>query len=242
MKKLIIVFVLLLSALSCFSQIEFSTCLFDASRNRVIPLAVYQPHKVNSKTKVIIFSHGYDGNKNNKSNQTYAYLTRFLSQKGFYVISIQHESPTDPMLAMSGNFMETRMPNWERGVENIRFTINEFKKLKPEMKWNDLSIIGHSNGGDMAMLFAAKYPEIAHKVISLDHRRMIMPRCSTPEIYTLRGSDYEADEKVIPTFEEQQKYHITVIKLDGITHGDMDHKGTKEQHEQMLRHLYDFLK
>ena len=34
MKKLIIVFVLLLSALSCFSQIEFSTCLFDASRNR----------------------------------------------------------------------------------------------------------------------------------------------------------------------------------------------------------------
>ena len=57
MKKLIIVFVLLLSALSCFSQIEFSTCLFDASRNRVIPLAVYQPHKVNSKTKVIIFSH-----------------------------------------------------------------------------------------------------------------------------------------------------------------------------------------
>lgn len=53
MKKLIIVFVLLLSALSCFSQIEFSTCLFDASRNRVIPLAVYQPHKVNSKTKVI---------------------------------------------------------------------------------------------------------------------------------------------------------------------------------------------
>lgn len=97
MKKLIIVFVLLLSALSCFSQIEFSTCLFDASRNRVIPLAVYQPHKVNSKTKVIIFSHGHDGNKNNKSNQTYAYLTRFLSQKGFYVISIQHELADDPL-------------------------------------------------------------------------------------------------------------------------------------------------
>lgn len=92
---------------------------FDTSRNRVIPLAVYQPHKVNLKTKVIIFSHGYDGNKNNKSNQTYAYLTRFLSQKGFYVISIQHELVDDPLLAMEGNFMETRMPNWERGVANI---------------------------------------------------------------------------------------------------------------------------
>ena len=121
MKKLIIVFVLLLLALSCFSQTEFTTCLFDTSRNRVIPLAVYQPHKVNLKTKVIIFSHGYDGNKNSKSNQTYAYLTRFLSQKGFYVISIQHELADDPLLAMEGSLMETRMPNWGKGSGKYSF-------------------------------------------------------------------------------------------------------------------------
>ena len=136
MKKLIIVFVLLLSTFSCFSQTEFATCLFDGARNRVIPIAVYQPHKVNSKTKVVIFNHGYDGNKNSKSNQTYAYLTRFLSQKGFYVISIQHELPNDPLLAMEGDFMQTRMPNWERGVANIYFTIQEFKKLKPQLDWD----------------------------------------------------------------------------------------------------------
>lgn len=231
----------LFCSLGLFAQTEYTVNLYDSQRERVIPIAVYEPKHVTKDTPVILFNHGY-GQNDPVSYKMYSCLTMPLAMKGYYVISIQHESPTDPMLAMSGNFMETRMPNWERGVENIRFTINEFKKLKPEMKWNDLSIIGHSNGGDMAMLFAAKYPEIAHKVISLDHRRMIMPRCSTPEIYTLRGSDYEADEKVIPTFEEQQKYHITVIKLDGITHGDMDHKGTKEQHEQMLRHLYDFLK
>lgn len=231
----------LFCSLGLFAQTEYTVNLYDSQRERVIPIAVYEPKHVTKDTPVILFNHGY-GQNDPDSYKMYSCLTMPLAMKGYYVISIQHESPTDPMLAMSGNFMETRMPNWERGVENIRFTINEFKKLKPEMKWNDLSIIGHSNGGDMAMLFAAKYPEIAHKVISLDHRRMIMPRCSTPEIYTLRGSDYEADEKVIPTFEEQQKYHITVIKLDGITHGDMDHKGTKEQHEQMLRHLYDFLK
>lgn len=151
MKKLIIVFVLLLSTFSCFSQTEFATCLFDGARNRVIPIAVYQPHKVNSKTKVVIFNHGYDGNKNSKSNQTYAYLTRFLSQKGFYVISIQHELPNDPLLAMEGDFMQTRMPNWERGVANIYFTIQEFKKLKPQLDWDKLILIGHSNGGDMTM-------------------------------------------------------------------------------------------
>lgn len=165
-----------------------------------------------------------------------------LAMKGYYVISIQHELPNDLPLAMKGDFMETRMPNWERGVDNIVFIISEFKKLKPELNWDNLSIIGHSNGGDMAMLFATKYPAMAQRVISLDHRRMLMPRCNSPKIYTLRGSDYEADDNVIPTKEEQQKHEITVVKLNGIKHGDMDNKGTRVQHETMLQYIYDFLK
>ena len=67
MKKLTIIFILLLSTFSCFSQTEFTTCLFDGARSRVIPITVYQSQKVNSKTKVVIFNHGYDGNKNRKS-------------------------------------------------------------------------------------------------------------------------------------------------------------------------------
>lgn len=121
MKKLLILLGLLLPTFSCFSQTEFTTCLFDAARNRVIPIAVYQPSQVNSKTKVIVFSHGYDANKNDKSNQSYSYLTGFLAEKGFYVISVQHELPDDPLWAMEGDFMQTRMPNWERGVANIFF-------------------------------------------------------------------------------------------------------------------------
>lgn len=143
---------------------------------------------------------------------------------------------------MSGNFMETRMPNWERGVENILFTIKEFKKLKPKLSWDNITVMGHSNGGDMAMLFATKHPMMAQKIISLDHRRMIMPRCSSPKVYTLRGSDYGADENVIPTVEEQQKYHISVIQLNDIKHGDMDNKGKREQHDTILYYLYKFLK
>lgn len=110
----------------------FATCLYDSARNRPIPVAVYQPARSTENAKVIIFNHGYDGNKNSQSNKTYSCLTRPLSRKGYYVISIQHELPNDPLLAMEGDFMKTRMPNWERGVENILFTINEFKKLKPE--------------------------------------------------------------------------------------------------------------
>ena len=88
----------------------------------------------------------------------------------------------DPLLAMEGNFMETRMPNWERGVANILFTIQEFKKLKPQLNWNDFILIGHSNGGDMTMLFATRYPQLINKAISMDHRRMIMPRTRNPRL------------------------------------------------------------
>lgn len=233
---------LIIAAVQGFSQAEFTTCLFDNSRNRVIPIAVYQPQKETSKTKVIIFSHGYDENKNSKSNQTYSYLTRFLSQKGFYVISVQHELSDDPLLAMDGNFMQTRMPNWERGVGNILFTIQEFKKLKPQLNWSELILIGHSNGGDMTMLFAAKYPQLINKAISMDHRRMVMPRIRKPQLYTLRGSDYDADAGVLPTKQEQEEFRMRVVKLNGVTHSNMGENGTKEQHNLINQYIYTFVK
>lgn len=242
MKKLLILLGLLLPIFSCFSQTEFTTCLFDAVRNRVIPIAVYQPAQVNSKTKVIVFSHGYDANKNDKSNQSYSYLTRFLAEKGFYVISVQHELPDDPLLAMEGDFMQTRMPNWERGVANIFFTIQEFKKLKPQLDWNNLILIGHSNGGDMTMLFATQYPQLIKKAISMDHRRMIMPRTQNPRLFTLRGCDYDADAGVLPTEQEQKQFRIKVVKLEDITHSNMGERGTEEQHNFINRCVYESVK
>lgn len=232
---------ILFSIADCFAQTEFTTCLFDSIRNRPIPIAVYQPKKITKQTKVVIFNHGYDGNIVSNSNRTYYYLTRYLSEKGYYVISIQHELPNDPLLAMEGDYMQTRMPNWERGVENILFTIHEFRKLKPELDWKHLAVIGHSNGGDMTMLLAQKHPELMAKSISLDHRRMIIPRVSNPQIYTLRGCNYEADSSVIPTVEEQKKYNIIVRELNDVTHTDMGHRGNKKQHDLINEYLYYFL-
>lgn len=122
------------------------------------------------------------------------------------------------------------------------FTIGEFKKIRPDLDWKSLALIGHSNGGDMVMLFATEYPGLIWKAISLDHRRMTMPKTDKPQICTLRGCDYDADKNVIPTPEEQLRYHIPVIRLEEIRHGDMDNKGSKEQHNIILSHLYRFLK
>ena len=241
MKKGFTILLLLLSLAEVYAQTEFTTSLFDSRRNRIVPVAVYRPKKESARTGVIIFNHGYDGNKNDKSNQSYSYLTRFLAEKGYYVISIQHELSDDPLLAMEGNFMETRMPNWKRGEENILFTIREFKKLKLILQWEKLCVIGHSNGGDITMLTATNHPELIMKAISMDHRRMIIPRTQKPRIYTLRGCDYDADPGVLPTSEEQQKFRIEVLRLDGVTHSNMGENGSAEQHDLTNRHIYMFL-
>lgn len=229
-------------ATSVFAQQEFTTCLYDAVRERRIPVAVYHPKKETPHTRVILFSHGYDGNKHPHSNRTYAYLCRFLSEKGFYVISIQHELPGDPLLAMEGDFIKTRMPNWKRGEENILFTMREFKKLKPRLRWDKLILIGHSNGGDMTMLTAKDHPETIDKAISLDHRRMPMPRSGKPRLYTLRGYDYEADQGVLPDKKEQENYNITVLRTADITHSQMGEQGSDEQHRSINRIIYNWVK
>lgn len=102
--------------------------LFDEARKRSIPVALYFPKtdKPVSKQKLIIFSHGYGGNKGG-DNVAYSYLTEKLASKGYCVASIQHELTTDEPIAATGDFKITRRPNWERGVQNILYVLKEFK-------------------------------------------------------------------------------------------------------------------
>lgn len=60
------------------------------------------------------------------------------------------------------------------------------------------------------------------KIISLDNRRMELPRTKQPRIYSLRSSDQPADEGVLPTIEEQEKFGIKIIKLPNTIHNDMN--------------------
>lgn len=215
--------------------------IFDKSRNRKIPVALYCPKtdkKINNQ-QVVIFSHGYGENKGG-DNKIYSYLTENLASKGYFVISIQHELPTDDLLAMEGDFKVTRKPNWERGTENILYVINEFKKSNPELDFKHLTLIGHSNGGDMTALFATKYPKLVYKAITMDNRRMPLPRVSEPKIYTLRSSNYLADEGVLPTEQEQKKYGIKV-QLTPVTHSDMDNDATIEQRKLLNTYIEEYI-
>ncbi|MDG2432515.1 alpha/beta hydrolase, partial [Flavobacterium sp.] len=216
--------------------------LFDKSRNRSIPVALYLPktNEIIENQKVVILSHCYNQNKLG-TNKYYSYLTENLASKGYFVISIQNELPTDELLPTKGDLKVLRKPIWERGCENILFTINEFKKTNPELDYKHLILIGHSNGGDITMLFANKYPNLVDKIISLDNRRVEFPKTSQPKIYSLRSSDQIADEGVLPTIEEQEKFKIKIIKLKNTIHNDMTDNATEKQKAEMNKYIMEFL-
>ena len=223
-------------------KVRFDTFkLVDKARQREIPVAIYRPkNKKDHNRKIIIFSHGYGHNRGG-SNLDYSYLTSYLAEKGYFVISIQHELSTDSLLPLTGNPQVLRRPFWERGADNILFVINELKSTNPELDFKHITLIGHSNGGDMTALFPQKYPGIADKIITLDNRRMMLPVTYHPKVYSLRSSDQVADEGVLPTSEDQRKFGIKIIRLPNTIHNDMADNATNVQRDEIRKYILTFL-
>jgi predicted dienelactone hydrolase len=217
--------------------------LFDNTRNRSIPVTLYLPvaemnvtRAKNTKLKFAILSHGY-GMKNTE----YSFIANNLAARGYLVASIQHELPGDEPPATTGKLSETRRPNWERGVQNILFVIQELRRLKPHLDFEHLLLIGHSNGGDMTMLFAEEHSKLVSKVITLDNRRMPFPRTKNPRILSLRSSDQTADAGVLPSAPEQKKFGIKIIKLEDTKHNDMWDGATEKQKREINKIISSFL-
>ena len=252
MIKILYIFIIgLLSSYSTFgksvdenSHFEFSLDtlkLYDQSRKREIPIAIYKPtSKVSGKQKLIIFSHGYGQNKGG-DYLAYSYLTEFLATKGFFVVSIQHELATDRLLPLTGNPQIVRRPFWERGADNIIYVINELKRTNPELDFKHITLVGHSNGGDMTALFPQKYPNTVEKIITLDNRRMPFPKTKKVKVYSLRSSDQPADEGVLPTGKDAKKYKMKIVKLANTTHNEMDDNANDEQRKEIQEYIITFI-
>jgi pimeloyl-ACP methyl ester carboxylesterase len=59
-----------------------------------------------------------------------------------------------------------------RGIFNIKFAVEELQKLYPKADYHHLTLIGHSNGGDIAMYLAKLNPEMVKNVVRLDNLRV----------------------------------------------------------------------
>ncbi|MBX3487776.1 MAG: alpha/beta hydrolase [Candidatus Paracaedibacteraceae bacterium] len=202
--------------------------MFDTNRSRDIPVVTYTDEKTNKKS-VVIINHGYGA-----KNTEYSFIANILAEHGYFVVSIQHDLETDKPLPIKGNLFETRKPLWERGVENISFVIEKLKKTKPELEFNKIILIGHSNGGDISMMFATVYPKMVSKIISLDSRRHPFPRNLNIEILRFGASDDEPDAGVVP--EDTQVTYIKDAK-----HIDLCDRGSSYIKSELQKSIIQFL-
>lgn len=212
-----------------------STCFVDPAGQRPIPVVTYAPGlrlAINTphppKLRVALLSHGYGGR-----NTAYSFLAHYLVAHGYFVVSLQHELPGDAPIATTGNLAQTRRPHWERGVQSLLFVLRELRRTHPALDYRRVLLVGHSNGGDMAMLFAHEHPKLVWRVISLDNRRMPLPRTRRPQLLSLRSSDQVADEGVLPTPAEQAKFGIAIVKLRHTRHNDLWDGATPQQKQEI---------
>jgi dienelactone hydrolase len=161
---------------------------------------------------VAILSHG-----NTVKHTEYSFLTNLFAARGYMVVSIQHDLDTDdPMVTKAGEEYVGRRMQYNRGVFNIMFAIENLKKQYPDADYHHLTLIGHSNGGDISMYFAKMHPDLVKKVVTLDNLRVPFLTDGKVRILSFRSKDpvFKADPGVVPDDETCAKAGITVVQTD----------------------------
>src|SRR3954454_20726282 len=117
---------------------------------------------------VAILNHG-----NTVKFTEYSFLANIFAARGYLAISIQHDLPTDaPMVTKVGELYVGRQPQYLRGIANIKFAVEQMQKVQPNADYDRLTLVRHSNGGDISMYFAKLYPDQIRKVVTLDNLRV----------------------------------------------------------------------
>jgi hypothetical protein len=187
---------------------------------------------------VAILNHG-----NTVKFTEYSFLANVFAARGYMTISIQHDLPTDaPMVTKVGELYVGRQPQYLRGIANIKFAVDEMKKVQPNADYDRLTMVGHSNGGDISMYFAKMYPDHIKKVVTLDNLRVPFTTDGRFQILSFRSKDpqFKPDPGVVPTDDVCEKAGITVINTD-FRHDDMRDTGPDQAKSSIQGMLDKFL-
>lgn len=222
------------------SRLTESADLWDASRDRHIPIAVYFPARPHDCIRdrpcpVALLSPGYG-----LRHTDYSFVANTLARSGYLVVAIQHDLPTDAPLSRSGDLFASRMPAWHRGVENLHFVRDTLSRTHTGFDWSRLTLVGHSNGGDISALFVHQSPALATALVTLDHRRYPLPRSRSIKVLSIRGSDFEADPGVLPTAQEANA-GTCIRAIAGARHNDMNDHGPTELQSRIGTLISQFL-
>jgi hypothetical protein len=219
--------------------------LFDAARSRPVSvdLAVRRDYEMKAnagywKLPVAIISNG-----NTVKNTEYSFLANVLAARGYLVASVQQDLPTDPPLVTKvGLPYVGRQTVYERGEANILFVLGELKKLQPNADYEHLTLVGHSNGGDIAMYCAKQHPEMVSKIITLDNLRVPFVHNGKMKILSFRSTDpnFKTDPGVLPTPQQAKLEGIDIVKTQ-FQHTDMSDRGPDTVKEKIQATLDQFL-
>lgn len=206
---------------ACWMTSTNAETIYDKSRDRAIPIEVTFPSDIgqcHSKAKcpVAFLSAGYG-----ISHLKYTFISNQLNRLGYLVIAVGHELPNDPALSVTGNLYKTRSENWSRGAKTLNFLKRSMSKRFDEYNFETLMLIGHSNGGDISAWLGNENSSYIQKIITLDHRRVPLPRNNNIQVLSIRASDFPADEGVLFTEKEQEFFAGCIVKIPKAKHNDI---------------------
>jgi hypothetical protein len=217
--------------------------LFDMARSRSVPVDLYVRRDKAmaalagmAQLPVALVSHG-----NTVASGEYSFICDTLAARGYLVASIQHDLPTDPPLAMKGYPYVGRLPAYERGAANIDFVIGELKKSWPNADYNKLLLIGHSNGGDISVFYAAAHPDTVSRVVTLDNLRVPLEFVRAKLLsFRSNGAQFKPDQGVVPSEADRAKEGVDV-EMTGAPHEDLSDRGPDSLKNRIADKLSKFL-
>jgi hypothetical protein len=218
---------------------------FDAARQRpvAVDVAVRRDYEMKAnegyrRLPVAIISNG-----NTVKNTEYSFLANVLAARGYLVASIQQDLPTDPpLMTRIGLPYVGRQEVYERGEANILFVLGQLKELQPHADYGHLTLVGHSNGGDISMFCAKRHPELVSKVITLDNLRVPFVLSDKLKILSFRSKDpnFKTDPGVLPTAQQAKADGIDIVNTK-FQHTDMSDRGPDSVKETIQVTLDHFL-
>jgi len=219
---------------------------YDASRDNrpvAVDLAIRRDKEMQANAGMITLPVAVINHGNTVKNTEYSFLANIFAARGYAVLSIQHDLPSDPpMVTKAGELYVGRLTQIERGIANIKFAVEQMKGVQPNADYDHLTVVGHSMGGDITMYFAKQYPDHIRKVVTLDNLRVPFITSGKFKILSFRSRDpqFKTDPGVIPSSDVQKKAGITVVNTP-YQHNDMRDTGSDEAKASIQSMLDKFL-
>jgi hypothetical protein len=233
-------------AVSKFAIRHETLNLFDAARQRPVSvdIAVRRDYETKANLGLWKLPLAVISNGNTVKATEYSFLANVLAARGYLVASIQQDLPTDPpLMTKIGQPYVGRQGVYMRCEANILFVLNELKKRQENAEYDHITLVGHSNGGDVSMYVAHQHPELVSKVITLDNLRVPFVLSNRLKILSFRSKDpnFVTDPGVLPTPEQAKLRGIDIINT-GAQHTELSDRGPDSVKQKIQATLDQFLR